>query len=145
MDHTLSDQHAMPSNFVVLDVPGYDGAQYYQIARNVPKIIIGESNTLTEKSPGSYAYQRFALPVLAASFSIGDNSLLPWAFLLINILTLALSSFLLLRWNKDASLYAVALGLCPAAVLGLHYMLAGPLALFLISLFLVRYLKDESN
>ncbi len=143
IDHTLASQHAMPTGTVVLNVLGYDGMEYWQIARNISTLVNPSLwPTLRDISPGSYAYQRILLPVIAFVVALGQESLLPWSFLLINILSLIGICVLLLRANIHP-LYALALSLCPAAMVGLHFSLAEPLSLFLITLFLLRYVKTE--
>ncbi len=138
IDDVLSRQNPMPEGVVVLQVPSYDGAQYYQIARNIPKIFIPSHwNELQTKSPGSYAYQRFLLPLTAFVVSFGQEPLLPYAFLLINILALMLTAALLCR--KTRPIYALALCLSPAAMIAMHFTLAEPLTILLITTFLLRY------
>ncbi len=142
MDDVLNQSHPMPKNFVILKVPSYDGAQYYQIARNMPAIFDSTRwHELAEKSPGSYAYQRFLLPFLAYVLSLGYEPVLPYAFVLINILSLLGTAFLILRSDKHNALSALALGLCPAAAVAMHFTLAEPLTILLITASLLRMEK----
>lgn len=142
MDNVLNESHPMPENFVILKVPSYDGAQYYQIARNMPVIFSpARWHELTEKNPGSYAYQRFLLPFAAYVLSFGNEPALPFAFVLINIASLLGAAFLILRRDKNHALSALALGLCPAAAVAMHFTLAEPLTILLITGSLLRMEK----
>lgn len=142
MDDVLHQSQPMPKDFVILKVPSYDGAQYYQIARNMPVIFDPSRwNELTEKNPGSYAYQRFLLPFSAYILSLGNESALPFAFVLINILSLLAAALLFLRSPNGNPLSTLALGLCPAAMVAMHFTLAEPLTILLITGSLLRIEK----
>ncbi|MSR67567.1 hypothetical protein EXS65_01940 [Candidatus Peribacteria bacterium] len=144
MDHVIHDAHAMPKDFVVLGVPAYDGAQYYQIARNIPIVFQPSKwNELRNTSPVSYAYQRFLLPLAAYMLSLGQEETLPWAFVLINIAALLLTATVVLRWNKGHPLTALALALSPTAMVAIHFTLAEPLTLLLITVSLLRIDKTK--
>ncbi len=144
MDDVLHQSQPMPKEFVILKVPSYDGAQYYQIARNMPVIFSpARWHELTEKNPGSYAYQRFLLAFAAYVLSFGNESALPFAFVLINIVSLLGAAFLMLRRNKNHALSALALGLCPAAMVAMHFTLAEPLTILLITATLLRIEKQK--
>jgi len=139
MDRTFSKDNLLPRDFVVLSVPGYDGAQYYQVARDVPKLFRPSYwKDLRMAFTPSYGFQRFLLPLTAFVLSLGRTAALPYAFLAINLLSLAGSGYLLLH-SKAKPLYALALALSPAALVGLHFSLAEPLTIALLTLFLVRY------
>ncbi len=139
LDQPVYDEHPTPAGFVVLGVPAYDGAHYYQVARNIPALFdVSQWDWLKSLVTDSYSYQRFTLPLLAFVVSFGQDAALPWAFLLINILSLIGASYLIFRHTRQP-LYAVAIALSPAAMVGLHFSLAEPLTLFLLTAFLVRY------
>lgn len=143
VDEVLSSQHPMPHGFIVLNVPSYDGAQYYQIARNMPKIVSpARWHELRDTSPGSYAYQRFLLPLTAYALSLGQEPALPYVFLLINLVALLGTATLMLRHHKHP-LYILALCLSPAAIIAMHFTLAEPLTIFLITTFLLRYTQKK--
>lgn len=134
-DQSVDD---LPSGFVVLDVPSYDGALYYRIARQMPLIFsAGGREELATTEPKSYAYQRVLLPALAAIVSFGNDVALPWAFLAINLLAIAGTGYVLLRGTGNA-LAILALTLSPAAMLGLHFSLAEPVTILLLTMFLIR-------
>lgn len=137
LDATIASVEPLPPGFVVLRVPGYDGAQYYQVARNIPKIMRGEWSFLREHPPMSYAYQRFLLPLSAWLLAMGNNNALPWTFLCINIAALLGTAFMIIRSGRPA-LTAIALALSPAAMVALHFSLAEPLVLLLLTAVLLR-------
>lgn len=141
MDTRLADERPLPTNFIVLDVPSYDGAQYYQVARNMPLILSGKWTDVSAKAPGSYAYQRFLLPLVAWVISVGSISAFPWVFVLINILALLLSCAIVMKMYPKGWLYAIALGLSPAAMIAMHFTLAEPLTILLIVFALYRMKK----
>jgi hypothetical protein len=144
LDHTIADAHPVPKGFVILTVLSYDGAQYYQIARNVP--LMFQPNRWQEIAaapPGAYAYQRILLPVIASALSLGHEEALPWVFLLINLVALLGTCALFLRWKPERSLFAFALCLSPAALLALHFDLSEPLTIFLLTAFLIRWIDRD--
>lgn len=143
MGDPLASAHVLPSHFVILSVPPYDGAQYYQVARNIPRLL-GEWEVLREQPPGPYAYQRILLPLLAWILSFGMETSLPLLFLTINLISILLTSYFVLRWKPHGWLFALALALSPAATIGLHFSLAEPLTLLLITLFLLRFQKHST-
>ena len=146
LDQQMAEIHPVPEGFVVLQMPGYDGMQYYEIARMMPDIVQPSHWSMLKATvPLSYAYQRILLPVAAYVLSLGMVSVLPYAFLFINIAALLATCFLVLRWKPDAKLYAMALALCPAALLAIHFSLAEPLTLVLLTAFLIRRFPATSK
>ncbi len=139
MDERVASSIELPRNFIVLTVPGYDGMSYYNIAQSLPDSLLPDAwPSLRESPTTSYSYQRMLLPVLAALVSLGYDPLLPWTFLLINLASLLGCAVLMLRFTRDGALPAWALALCPAALLGIHFSLAEPLSLLLVTWFLIR-------
>ena len=136
-------RYPLPVGFIVLTVPAYDGAQYYQIARSVPQIFTAEWPAIRSSAPGAYAYQRFLLPVLAWLLTLGQESLLPYAFLLINLGSLLLTAMVLLKKNIKP-LYVLAITLSPAATVAMHFSLAEPLTILLLTFFLLRTKKSAA-
>ncbi|MFA6523271.1 MAG: hypothetical protein WCS85_02795 [Candidatus Peribacteraceae bacterium] len=141
LDTPLAENHVPPSGFVVLSVPAYDGAQYYQLARTLPLVMTGQWEAVRQRLPGPYAWQRILLPVLAFTFALGQDALLPWSFLLIQFLCLLGTATLIIETNRRWWPYALALALSPAALIGLHFSLAEPLTIFLLTALLLRYRK----
>jgi len=144
MDERLAKANVLPKGFVVLNVPAYDGAQYYHVARNIPKLLDrSEWKFVRMEIPPSYSYQRFLLPLLAIVLALGRADALPYAFLLINLASL-LGACLLMEKHKKKPLYALALALSPAALVGLHFSLAEPLTILLLTWFLLRFEKAKT-
>lgn len=137
--------HPLPDGFIVLDVPSYDGAQYYGIARNMPVIFHPSRwNQLPHLEPTSYAYQRFLLPLSAWILALGHTAWLPFTFTLINITSLIAAAWIFWRSTKS-SLGTCALVLSPAAMIGMHFMLAEPLTILLITAFLTRFIRNNEK
>jgi hypothetical protein len=129
MDARTATGNPLPEDFVILSMPSYDGAQYYQVARNIPRVVNpARWGELLERNPGSYAYQRFLLPLLSFFLSLGNAAALPFAFVGINIAALVLTSALLTRAGLRP-VYAIALPLSPAGMLAMHFTLAEPLTM----------------
>jgi len=144
MDADLARGNALPRGFVVLSVPAYDGAQYYHVARNIPKLLDrSEWKFVRMEIPPSYGYQRFLLPLFAFALALGRVDALPYTFLLINLASL-LGACVLMEKYKKKPLYALALALSPAALVGLHFTLAEPLAILLLTWFLLRFEKTKA-
>ncbi len=142
LDHTIADVHPLQPGFVILEMPGYDGAQYYQVARNLPMLFAPSRwSELTTHIPLSYAYQRILLPVVAYGVSFGKEAALPYAFLIINIFSLVLATWIIFKHSGGKWLPTLAFAFCPSAMVGLHFVLAEPLALLILALFLTRYTK----
>jgi hypothetical protein len=142
LDELTESTYGVPKDFVVLNVPGYDGEQYYEIARRMPSVFQPTKWPLLAANPTqAYSYQRFLLPLAAYGLSFGKEEWLPEAFLLIHIGSLLIVAFTLLLWYPRKPLYALALALCPAALLGLHFSLAEPLTLALLTAFLIRFIN----
>lgn len=134
----------LPSQFVVLQVPSYDGAQYFELATNMPLVLSSEGRAaLSSFSTKSYAAQRFLLPFLAFLLSMGRHEALAWSFLIIQLLSLfgAYRVWRIIAPQQPIIASAAILG--PAAMLGLHFQLAEPLMLFCMSVFLERVIRLE--
>jgi hypothetical protein len=139
MDRPMVSSLGVPSNFVVLTVPGYDGMQYFEIARRLPLLFSKNGWLEVATTPTiAYSYQRLLLPTLAFALAAGRDAWLPWSFLAINLGSLLLAGWWMLR-SAIKPLYVFALALCPAATIGLHFSLAEPLTLGLLTAFLLRF------
>jgi len=141
MDTITAEKYGVPEQFVLLSVPGYDGEQYYQIARHMGILV---QPNLWEKlaihPTIAYSYQRFLLPVTAYILAFGQTHLLPYSFLFIQIASLLCVAGAILWFHPRRALYSIALALSPAAMIGLHFSLAEPLTLALLTVFLVRFI-----
>ncbi len=139
-DEAMGMTHGIPKNFVLLKVPGYDGEQYYQIARHIGAVFQpAKWETFANNPTIAYSFQRFLLPLTAFTLAFGQTALLPYTFLLIQITSLLCVAGFVLWFYPRKSLYAFALALCPAAMIGLHFSLAEPLTLVILTAFLVRF------
>jgi hypothetical protein len=144
LDRGVADRHAVPAGFVVLEMPGYDGAQYYEMARHMPEMFLSSRwEAVRALPPGAYAYQRFLLPLLAFAVSLGSEAALPYAFVGINVAALLAACVAMLKTFPGKPLYALALTLSPAAMVGMHLVLAEPLTILLLTVFLTRYRAAE--
>lgn len=141
MDTITAEKYGVPEGFVILGVPGYDGEQYYQIARHTPLLVQpGLWEKLAAHPTIAYSYQRFLLPVTAYILAFGQIHLLPYSFLFIQIASLLCVAGAILWFHPRRALYSIALALSPAAMIGLHFSLAEPLTLALLTAFLVRFI-----
>jgi len=139
LDEPIHERQPVPENFVVLTVPAYDGAHYYQIARNIPLLFSAEGRaTLGSQPTFSYAYQRFLLPASAYILAVGQEGLLPYTFLFINLTAILLAAAIVWR-ATNKPLYALAIAFCPSAMVALHFSLAEPLTLLILAAVLTRF------
>lgn len=142
LDQHTQETYGVTPNFVVLTIPGYDGEQYYEIARMMPKVFQpGRWPEMAATPTLAYSFQRFLLPLTAYVFSAGQERFLPLTFLLIQILSLLWTCGVVVWAFPRKWFYGLALALCPAALLGLHFSLAEPLTLALLTTFLVRFIE----
>ncbi len=145
LDTPTAETISVPKNFIVLQAPGYDGEQYYQIARHMPLVFQPSRWGEIDAVPTiAYSYQRFLLPFTAFVLAGGQEVLLPYSFLLIQIFSLLATCVVMVKFRPKKPLYAIALALCPAATIGLHFSLAEPLALLLFTIFLTRFTARTS-
>src|SRR3989338_5411494 len=139
----VADQQSLPSGFVVLGVPSYDGAEYFRIAQRIPAFLSPDRwNELKGVSPGAYAYQRFLYPFLAFILAFGNIAWLPWTFLLISVFSLLMCGYLAYRMTGKG-LQTCAMAFSPAALIGLHFSTAEPLNIALLTILLLRLKKRE--
>ena len=140
LDERMLTSNESAKNLVILSVPGYDGMQYYRIAKILPKIFDAKTREELRNNPTlSYSFQRFLLPLTASILSLGAHErALPWFLLGINI-TALLATCIILGKRVNGKFAAIGLALSPAALIGIHFSLAEPLSLLLITLFLLRY------
>lgn len=138
--HYGADQAAreLPNGFVVLNVPSYDGALYFRIATQLPLLLSADGrDMLSTMEPKSYAYQRILLPAVASILALGRASAIPWALLFINLAAAIATGAVVARGTQNP-LAILALVLSPAMLLGLHFSLAEPLTILLLTAFLIR-------
>lgn len=144
MDERVASENPLPSPFVVLTVPAYDGAMYFRVAEYIPSLLSPvEWSKLRSYAPQAYSYQRFLLPFSAFLLALGHTAWLPWTFLFINVLSVLIAGCLVFRSTNNI-IPALAFALCPSAVLGLHFSTAEPLNLLLLAVLLFRLDRRSS-
>lgn len=133
----------IPQGVVLYEDGGYDGMLYYQVARDIPEIFFGNTETpqrgVSTDVPtynNAYRAQRILLPLSAYLFSLGNESLLPFTFLLINIFAVLGALALGLKSMGRLTLHHFTLIANPAALVGILFSLTEPLSLFFTTLFL---------
>lgn len=108
---------------------GYDGQFNYYIARD-------PATAATFIDVPAYRFQRILLPAIGYALSFGQESLIPWLFLLIGLVSLAVGTALMetllvehniSRWY--ALVYALSIGIFASVRLSLSEPLAYTLAL----------------
>lgn len=128
--------YSPPPGLVIFNDRQFDGQFFYTISEDL----------LQEKNFNSqFRYQRIVYPALAKLMSLGNTSLLPIAFILINLLAILLGTYLLIQILKKheaslnlAYLWALNIGF----VISLTRNLAEPL-LFLFIIAAVYYLEKK--
>lgn len=139
-DYRLRERFHVLENMVILEDPGYDGMLYLEIAARIPEVTNNEGwLRLSQNRSMAYAYQRFLLPLTAFLLSLGNIAWLPHILLIINVLCVLSTAWVVLWWRNRARLGALALALSPPSLIGLHFSLAEPLTLLLLTLFLARF------
>ncbi len=146
MDAPTAHSHGfIPENFVLLDVPGYDGEQYYEIALHMPSAFSqARWPSITSHSVTiAYSYQRFLLPLAAFTLSFGYRDLLPYSFLFIQLASLIGVFWLVASRHPRKAAYGLVIALSPAALIGLHFSLSEPLTLLILTAFLLRFIDHK--
>ena len=123
---------------------GYDGQYYYFMAMDP---FMKTENRYCMDS-GAYRYQRILLPLLAATFSMGNNKRIPLAIVSINLLSIVLGTFVFAlcciqyKVNPWVSvLYALTNGM----VLSVLRSTTEPLCLCMITVASYFYLVKQSR
>ena len=107
---------------------GYDGQFVYYIARDP-----GSAAQFIDVP--AYRFQRILLPALARALAFGQTPLLPWALLVINLVSLALGTALLenlLIQHRISRWYALTYGLTIGTFGAVRLSLPEPLAYALV-------------
>jgi hypothetical protein len=107
---------------------GYDGQFVYYIARD-------PSTAAQYLDVPAYRFQRILLPILGRMVAFGQESLIPWTLLLINLISLAGGTWLLeqlLVQQKVSRWYALTYGLTVGIFASVRLSLSEPLAYALV-------------
>ncbi len=120
---------------------GYDGQFAYFIAAD-------PLNASQHLDAPAYRYQRILLPALGRALSLGRAELIPWAFVLINLIALAGGTWLmehLLQAEGANRRYALVYGLFAGVFMSVRLSLNEPLAygLVLAAIWLERQQKPH--
>jgi hypothetical protein len=110
------------------DDEGYDGQFAYYIARD-------PSDAPDCLDVPAYRYQRILLPALGRVLSLGQAPLIPWAFVLINLIALVGGTYLLedlLTAEHVGRWYALSYGLFAGLVMAVRLSTSEPLAYGLV-------------
>lgn len=109
---------------------GYDGQFVIYIARTLQP-----QQVESKLDVPAYRYQRILLPALARVFSLGEERLIPWVVILINLLSHLAAVFILGRLLEDHGVnpwYAALYGLWVGSLLAIRLDLPEPLAYGLV-------------
>jgi hypothetical protein len=107
---------------------GYDGQFVYYIARD-------PSTAAAYIDVPAYRFQRILLPLLGRALSFGQANLIPWALLLVNLVSLAIGTNLmerLLSQHNASRWYALGYGLSIGTFGSVRLSLSEPLAYALV-------------
>jgi hypothetical protein len=119
---------------------GYDGQFAYYIARDPASAPAYLDNL-------AYRYQRILYPMLARLLSLGRPTLVPWALLLINVVSISMSTELvgrMLARNGINSYFALLLPLWMGQIFALRADLNEPLC-FLFVIAALRWHEQEQH
>lgn len=108
-------------------VEGYDGQFAYMIARDPAHA----HRVIDRCDVAAYRYQRILYPMLARILALGQEMLLPWTMLLINLVAIPAGAYSLERLLLRLSIsrwYALSYGLFAGLIIALRLDLTEPLA-----------------
>jgi len=135
----------VPHGVVLYEDGGYDGMLYYQIARDIPKILFGSRDGSLPPYDSAYRAQRILLPLFTYLLSLGQESYFPWVILLINLASITGALALALNFMRKISLPILTLVFNPAALVGVLFALSEPLSLFFTTLFLILWKRKNER
>ena len=143
VDQTFGETYKVPSDIVLYKDGGYDGMSYYQIARELPQLFLGDAPGNPPFYGNAYRSQRILLPFLAYILSFGREAWLPHIILIINIASVCGALALVLRMSKRLNVHVLTIAFNPAALVGILFSLTEPLSLLFITLFLYLWEKNK--
>lgn len=139
MDTVFGVTHDVAPGVVLYKDGGYDGMLYYEVARDLPKLLSRESVSLD--SP--YRFQRILLPLLVYGFSFGNAASFPTATLLLNVAAILGTFAIAVRMTKGPNIHAFAAVFNPAMLVGMLYSLTEPLSMLFMMAFFARWQSKE--
>ncbi len=107
---------------------GYDGQFNYYIARD-------PDNAASLIDVPAYRFQRILFPAMGRAVALGQEALIPWAFLVINLVALGVGTWLLERMLAEMGVsrwYALSYGLTLGVFGSVRLSLSEPLAYGLV-------------
>jgi len=116
----FSNPALVPHGLIVGTGNGYDGQFYYRLALD-PWNLSHTAYGITIDS--SLRYQRIGYPFLAWVVSFGQESIVPYALVGINVLALGFTGFVSGKWARSFGRHALW-GLLPAGYFGLVWSLS---------------------
>lgn len=119
---------------------GYDGQFNYYIARD-PLLLSGPPTYLDNPA---YRYQRILLPALAYLLAAGQAPLIGWTLLLVNVLAMAAGCWAVLEVLGDLGAnrwWVLPYLFNPAFLIGIPFDLSEPLALGLVGVACLAYMR----
>ena len=143
MDQTFGETYNVPNNIILYKDGGYDGMSYYQVAREIPQLFLGNSPENPPFYGNAYRSQRILLPFLAYILSLGKEAWLAHMILIINIASVCGALALVLKMSKRLNVHVFTIVFNPAALVGILFSLTEPLSLFFITLFLYLWEKND--
>lgn len=120
---------------------GYDGQFIYYIARD-----INPDTVKTYLDVPAYRYQRILLPIMARMVSMGNEQIIPWAILVINILAHGMGTWILTSIFKQWGIngwYSLVYGGWVGIGLATRLDLPEPLAYALVIFAIWAYIKKK--
>ena len=131
MDVRFGQEYRVPEGVILYEEKGYDGMAYYEIAREIPTLLLGQDTHFGS----AYRFQRILFPLFGYLLALGNDAWFPVSFLIINILASIGSLVLLLLTVKRMSVHSFTILCNPAILVGILFSLTEPLSLFFIMLF----------
>lgn len=126
---SLVTKKLLPPNFIIMkNISGYDGQAYYYAASD-PFIKTNFHRIDLKK------YQRFLYPFLAYILAFGNDALLPWTLLIVNIISILVGTLFLsiiLKKHNVSIWYALIYSFGIGNTVAFQYNLTTPLFLCLI-------------
>lgn len=135
MDVVFGESHDVVPGVVLYKDGGYDGMLYYEVARDLPKLLSGEPVSLD--SP--YRFQRILLPLLVYGASFGRAEWFPLVTLVLNMAAILGTLAIAMRMTKGPNVHAFAAVFNPAMLVGLLYGLTEPLSMLFMMIFFARW------